>query len=134
MRHLLAALLVLLTFGCSVLDSGDRDELMHAIASMPPSDQSAFKTWFMNERARKWLAGKDRYDQVMKIQCREKVDGQWGDWYDRQDSFLTVAKMLACLVDITHVYLGCGEAWGDYVSGKVQQVVMAQLPADTECR
>ncbi|MGK3969523.1 hypothetical protein WMF38_33940 [Sorangium sp. So ce118] len=40
MRHLLAALLVVLTFGCSIVDSGDRDELRSQIAAIPPAEAS----------------------------------------------------------------------------------------------
>ena len=39
MRHLLAALLVLLAFGCSILDPGDRQELRDRIRALPPDQE-----------------------------------------------------------------------------------------------
>src|SRR4051812_46155135 len=97
MRHLLAALLVLLTFGCSVLDSGDRDELRHQIGAMP-SDKISFMTKVaMNAKALNWLRHRPPNDQMGKLQCRLQAGGQWSGWNDQEPTY-TVAEMIECLL------------------------------------
>lgn len=133
MRHLPAALLALLAFGCSIMDPGDRAELRSRIEKMPPVDQGILTTITMNVKGLKWLVGKDDNDQVMKIMCRDDSSGKMSDWYDRPKDVLTVAELKVCLElpgKIT-IYVGCGESWGDEVSGTAYKELEALLPAGT---
>lgn len=108
MKRLLACLLVLFAFGCSVLDSGDRDELRHQIAMMPPANQGILTTWAMNAKALDWLFHRPENDQVGKLQCRLQAGGQWTDWADQEPTY-TVAEMIECLLTdrIAVTYLMC---------------------------
>jgi hypothetical protein len=109
MRHLLAALLVLLGFGCSILDPGDRDELRRQIAMLPPSTLSTWEEWNMNANAVRWLKTyKDDNDQVGKLQCRVQAGGTWSGWNDQEPTY-TVADLLECLLtpDIRVTYTMC---------------------------
>jgi hypothetical protein len=97
MRPLLAPLFVLLAFGCSVLDPGDRDELRSQIAMLPPEGASFMTRTVMNSKALDWLHGRPPNDQVGKLQCRLQAGGQWTDWADQEPTY-TVDDLKDCLL------------------------------------
>lgn len=98
MRDLLAISFVFLTFGCSILDPGDRDELRARIRSMPSDEISMLTMAAMNSEAYQWLLGRPPADQVGKIQCRTQTDGEWTAWTDQEPPFL-VFDLKKCLLD-----------------------------------
>lgn len=141
MRRLLVALLVPLAVGCSIMDPGDRAELRHQIASMPPGNQRIMRAWYMNEMARKWLEEKSKKkpnDQMAKIQCRDNEGGIWSDWYDRPDDVYTVAKMWLCLTTKPDFpsYIDCFDDFEYFCGQGARNKLKDLLPAgtDVECK
>jgi hypothetical protein len=141
MRHLLAALLVLLAFGCSILDPGDRDELRRRIAALPPDTLSFLQKKDMNFNAVRWLMTyKDPNDQAGKLQCRVQAGGTWSGWNDQEPTY-TVADLLECLLstgDIAVTYTMCPDYFvgRDGTAKETEILHEQQVPGVTkvECR
>jgi hypothetical protein len=117
MRRLLQiamiALVLVVGWGCSILDPGDREDLRNYIAAMAPEKISELKRLAMNSKAINWLQSRPRYDQVGKLQCREYSEGQgWEPWRYVEPSY-TVANLLDCLrnVPLWVTYLQCKDQW-----------------------
>ncbi|WP_437484463.1 hypothetical protein WME75_44860 [Sorangium sp. So ce1014] len=138
MKPLRLAVLVPLVVGCSILDPGDRDELRHQIASMPSPEAEAYKKWYMNWRAQRWLAGKDPNDEVGKVVCRDNEGGLWSGWYGRPNKFLTVEDVVNCLVKKADspTYLVCAEEFASWVVPDAKKEIEKLLPkfTDVECK
>ncbi|WP_437675423.1 hypothetical protein [Sorangium sp. So ce131] len=139
MRHLLAGLLVLLPFGCSIVDPDDRAELRSRIAAMPPGNISLLKQVVMNVRAWDWLEYKDKNDQMGKLQCRYQAGGQWSDWADQEPRY-TVADMFECLIErpFAVTYVMCKDEWESLERQLRETDLMNSLPvpggSSVECR
>jgi hypothetical protein len=140
MRRLLAALPLLLAFGCSIVDPSDRDELRKRIASMPPAWASTLDKMTMNAKALDWLRSRDEYDQVGKLQCRLKAGGTWSGWADQEPSY-TVADLIDCLLsgyDIPVTYAMCADQFLGVGGAAKRNAILneQQVPGvtDVECR
>jgi hypothetical protein len=140
MRHLLAAALVPLAFGCSILDPGDRDELRRQIAMMPRMKLTLAESWYMRDRALKWVIEKFNKvpnDQMGKIQCRDNEGGVWSNWYDRPDKVFTITDMWNCLLKKPDpTYLWCIDDFKEWVIPFAQKELKDLLSAftDVECK
>jgi hypothetical protein len=112
MRRLRAALLVLLAFGCSILDPGDRDELVRKIELMPSAQISTLKKLTLNANALDWLQNRPDTDQVGKLQCRMKAGGTWSDWADQEPTYTVADMWKVLLIEGTEVtYTDCPDYW-----------------------
>lgn len=139
MRRQLAALLVLLTCGCSVVDPADVDALSDRIAMMPPGTQEYLIRLAMNSKAVDWLRTRPPHDQVGKLQCRYQAGGKWTEWAD-QEPVLTVTLLIDLLLeagkDIT--YEMAKDEWESVERQARKTDLLNSLPipggASVECR
>jgi hypothetical protein len=139
MRHLPAALLVLLAFGCSIMDPGDRAELDKRIVGLPPSELLDMKRMTMAAKAINWLRHRPNNDQMGKLQCRVQANGRWNDWHDEEPTY-TVFDMLDCLIKDSFAvdYMLCKEQWESVETQSKQTELLNSPPipggSSLECR
>jgi hypothetical protein len=106
MKRLLVLLLVFLT-ACTVLDGGDRDDLIDAIEKSPREDRDAMAMMIVGAKTRDYLRGRPPNSAAISLECR-MVHPAMGAaaWGVQNGAFAKPADLLACL-QAGHTYPMC---------------------------